>query len=52
MTTRNVKNLLACLGFLFTMWCIVAVPHMVKWLMSMYIIYLVAIWLGHEDNEP
>lgn len=51
MRIRVVKNILAFLGFVFTMYCIVALPHMVKWLLSLYIIYLVAIWLGHNENE-
>lgn len=51
MRIRVVKNILAFLGFVFTMYCIVTLPHMVKWLLSLYIIYLVAIWLGHNENE-
>lgn len=51
MRIRVVKNILAFLGFVFTMHCIVALPHMVKWLLSLYIIYLIAIWLGHNENE-
>lgn len=51
MRIKVVKNILAFLGFMWTTWCIVALPHMVKWLLSLYIIYLVAIWLGHND-EP
>lgn len=50
MRIRIVKNILACLGFMWTMYCIVALPHMVKWLLSLYIIYLVAIWLGSGDE--
>lgn len=52
MRIRVVKNILAFLGFVFTMYCIVALPHMVKWLMSLYGIYLVAIWLGASHDEP
>ena len=52
MRIRIVKNILAFLGFVFTMWCIVALPYMVKWLMSLYGIYLVAIWLGSGQDEP
>lgn len=51
MKIKIVKNILAFLGFMFNMWCIVALPHMVKWLMSIYVLYLVAIWLGHNDDE-
>lgn len=53
MIIRVVKNILAFLGFVFTMYCIVALPHMVKWLLSLYVLYLVAIWLGGgEHDEP
>lgn len=52
MRIRIVKNILAFLGFVFTMYCIVALPHMVRWLMSMYVLYLVAIWLGAPHDEP
>lgn len=51
MRIRVIKNILAFLGFMWTMWCIVALPHMCKWLLSLYIIYLVAIWLGHNEND-
>lgn len=51
MRIRIVKNILAFLGFVFTMNCIVALPHMVKWLISLYILYLISIWLGHDENE-
>lgn len=49
MRIRIVKNILTFLGFVFTSYCIVALPYMVKWLLSMYVIYLVAIWLGHDE---
>lgn len=53
MTIRKVKNILALIGYVTTILCISATPHLVKWYMSMYVIYLVAIWLGspHEDEE-
>lgn len=51
MRMRVIKNILAFLGFSWTAWCIVALPNMCKWFLSLYIVYLVAIWLGHNENE-
>lgn len=47
---HHVKNLCALVGYVSTIICIVNCPHLVKWLLSIYIIYLVAIWLGNEDE--
>lgn len=50
--TRKLKNILALIGYITTIICISTTPQMVRWYMSMYVIYLVAIWLGHtEDHE-
>lgn len=51
MTIRKVKNIMALIGYVATLICISATPQMVKWYMGMYVIYLVAIWLGHNDEE-
>ena len=51
MTIRKIKNILALIGYVATILCISATPQLVKWYMSMYVIYLVAIWLGHNDEE-
>lgn len=51
MTTRNLKNIYAVIGFVATLLCISSTPQMVRWYVIMYVIYLVAIWLGHEDHE-
>ena len=51
MDIRKIKNVLALIGYVTTLICISAVPHLVKWFISMYVIYLVAIWLGHENEE-
>lgn len=51
MSTRKIKNVLALIGYVATLMCISATPQMVRWYMSMYVIYLVAIWLGHETKD-
>lgn len=50
MTTKNVKNIGAVLGALSTMICTATTPHMVKWFLSIYVIMLIAEWLGNEDS--
>ena len=48
----KLKNILVLIGYVMTIIRISTTPHMVRWYMSMYIIYLVAIWLGStEDHE-
>lgn len=51
MDIRKIKNVLALIGYVTTILCISATPQMVKWYLSMYVIYLVAIWLGHNDED-
>ena len=51
METRILKNSLAFLGFMITMVCVSSVPYMVKWFMGLYVIYLVAIWLGDDKED-
>lgn len=51
MDIRKIKNILALIGYVTTLTCISSTPHMVRWYMSMYVIYLVAIWLGHESED-
>lgn len=51
MDIQKIKNILALIGYVTTLICISTTPHMVKWYLSMYVIYLVAIWLGHQDEE-
>lgn len=51
MDTRKLKNILALIGYIMTIVCISATPQMVRWYMSMYVIYLVAIWLGHTEDH-
>ena len=50
MTTKNLKNLLAAIGYVATLLCISATPQMVKWYMIMYVMYLVAVWMGHDHE--
>lgn len=51
MDIRKIKNILALIGYIATITCISTTPQMVKWYMSMYVIYLVAIWLGSPHDE-
>ena len=51
MTTKNVKNILYCIGFITTIICISAVPYMCKWLLGAYIVYLFSIWLGDDKDH-
>lgn len=50
MSVRKIKNILALIGYITTLICISTTPQLVKWYLSMYVIYLVAIWLGHEEQ--
>lgn len=51
MTTKNLKNVLDCIGFIATIICISTVPYMCKWLLGVYIVYLFSIWLGDEEEH-
>lgn len=51
MDIRKIKNVLALIGYVTTIICISATPQMARWYLSMYVIYLVAIWLGHNEEE-
>nr|DAH45203.1 MAG TPA: hypothetical protein [Caudoviricetes sp.] len=51
MTTKNLKNVLDCIGFIATIICISAVPYMCKWLLGVYIVYLFSIWLGNDEDS-
>lgn len=51
MEIRKLKNVMALIGYVATIICISATPQMVRWYMSMYVIYLVAIWLGHTEDH-
>ena len=51
MNIRSLKNVLALLGYVVTIIAICIVPYMVKWLLSMYVIYLVAVWMGHNEDD-
>lgn len=50
MTIKSLKNVIAFTGFMITMGCVYGLPHMVKWFMALYIIHLIAIWLGNDDS--
>ena len=51
MNTKNLKNTLAMIGYVTTLICISTTPYMVKWYLAMYVIYLVAVWLGHDKED-
>lgn len=51
MNTKNLKNILAMIGYTSTILCVSTTPHMVKWYIGLYVIYLIAVWLGHEDEQ-
>lgn len=48
---HHIKNLCALIGYIGTIICITSQPQLVKWMLSAYIIYLVAIWISDEDND-
>lgn len=50
MTTKNVKNLSVLLGGMTAMICTTTTPHMVKWLLSIYVIMLIAEWMGNNED--
>lgn len=50
MSYHNIKNICALIAFVSTIICLTIVPHMVKWLLAFYVINLIAIWLGDEDE--
>lgn len=49
--SKDIKNVLAALGYIVTTICISSTPQMVKWYLSLYVIYLVAIWLHDESDH-
>lgn len=51
MTTHDIKNILAAIGFVATVLCISTTPYMIRWYLGLYVVYLVALWLGDEDHE-
>lgn len=51
MDIRKIKNVLALIGYVTTILCISTTPQMCRWYLAMYVIYLVAIWLGHEEHK-
>lgn len=51
MTAQNIKNLLAAIGFVATILGISTIPYMVKWYCGLYVVFLIALWLGDEGHE-
>lgn len=54
MITRNIKNVLDCIGLVSIAICTSATPHMVKYYLTFYIIFLISLWLSEEqhNDEP
>lgn len=50
MKRSDLKNMLATVGFITTMLCTSTTPHMVRWYTILYVIYLVALWLGNDED--
>lgn len=51
MNIRNVKNIMDTIALVATLICVSATPHMIKWYMVLYIIYLISIWLSDESTH-
>lgn len=51
MITRNIKNVLGCIGLVSTVICTSATPHMVKYYLTFYIIFLISLWLSEEQHD-
>lgn len=50
MSYHNLKNICVTIAFVSTIIALCITPHMVKWLLAFYVIQLIAIWLGDEDE--
>lgn len=48
---RNIKNICLTIGVVATLVSISAAPHMVKWLLSTYIIFGIALWMGNDNED-
>lgn len=48
---RNIKNICLTIGVVATLVSISAAPHMVKWLLSTYIIFGVALLFGDDNKD-
>lgn len=51
MNIRNVKNIMDTIAFVATLICVSATPHMIKWYLALYVIFLVSIWLTDEKDH-
>lgn len=47
---HHVKNVCITLAFVSTIIATCFVPHMIKWLMGMFIIMAIVLWLGDENE--
>ena len=47
----NIKNIFLTCGMIVTVVAISATPHMVKWLLSTYIIFSIALCIGNGDDK-
>ncbi len=51
MTLRKIKNLLVGLGYVTTLLYITSTPHLVRWFVILYVIYVVTLWLGNNEED-
>ena len=51
MQIRKVKNICALLAYVATIIGVSTTPYMIRWYLALFVIYLVALWLGHEDDH-
>lgn len=51
MNTRNLKNILATIGYISTILCVAATPEASDWYIIMYVIYSIAVGIGHDEDH-
>lgn len=51
MITRDIKNICATIAFMFTLNCVSATPHIIKWYFALWVVYLVSLWLSEEQHD-
>lgn len=51
MNTRNIKNILGTLGYISTILCVAIAPDLADWYIVLYIIYAIAIGIGHDEED-
>jgi hypothetical protein len=51
MKIRITKNICSAFAFMSVVLGVCNQPQLIKWLLSLFIIYMVCLWLGHDENE-